>query len=211
MRNRFQLIYERINTGGMIPGIAGTSKRTTLVIAVIIILASAFGVGYFSSPSKTVNQGTVVTQTVTSSSNADAAGAHAAAAAAAKAAGNAAGNPLRALWSTETVSQEGATPIAVTAEDFSNRMVVYTASISLKVDKVESAITSLQQLTERYKGYVASVYTGARMVASPSASRRPSSMTPSRRLRSWARSRAGTSTVMMSPRSMLTFRRSLST
>jgi hypothetical protein len=40
-------------------------------------------------------------------------------------------------------------------------MVVYTASISLKVDKVESAITSLQLLTEKYKGYVASVSTGA--------------------------------------------------
>jgi hypothetical protein len=161
MRNRPQPIYERINTGGMIPGVAGTSKRTTLVIAVIVILASAFGVGYFSSPSKTVNQGTVVTQTVTTSSNADAAGTHADAAAAAKAAANAAGNPLKSIWSTETVSQAGVTPTAVNAEDFSSRMVVYTASISLKVDKVESAITSLQQLTEKYKGYVASVSTGA--------------------------------------------------
>jgi len=131
------------------------------MIVTIILLASAFGVGYFSSPSKTVNQGTVVTQTVTSSSSADAAGTHAAAAAAAKAAANAAWNPLNSVWTTETVSQEGATLTAVTAEDFSNRMVVYTASISLKVDKVESAITSLQQITEKYKGYVASVSTGA--------------------------------------------------
>ena len=145
----------------MIPGVAGTSKRTALVIVVIVILASALGVGYFSSPSKVATQGTLVTQTVTSSSYADAAGTHADAATAAKAAANAAWTPLKSLWTTETVSQGGATPVAVTAEDFSNRMVVYTASISLKVDKVESTITSLQQLTQKYKGYIASVYTGA--------------------------------------------------
>lgn len=146
----------------MIPGVAGTSKRTTLAIVAIVILASAFGVGYFSSPSKVATQGTFVTQTVTTSSNADAAGTHAAAAAAAaKAAANAAWNPLKSIWTTETVSQGGATLTTVTAEDFSNRMVVYTASISLKVEKVESAITSLQQLTQKYKGYIASVYTGA--------------------------------------------------
>ena len=161
MRNRFKYIYERINTGGIIPRVAGTSKKTALVIVVIVILASALSVGYFSSPSKVATQGTVVTQTVTTSSNADAAGTYADAATAAKAAANAAWNPLKSIWTTETVSQAGATPTAVTAEDFSNRMVVYTASISLKVDKVESAITGLQQLTQKYKGYIASVYTGA--------------------------------------------------
>jgi len=131
------------------------------VIVVIVILASALSVGYFFSTSKTSTQGTVVTQTVTSTSYADAAGTHADAATAAKAAAVAAGNPLNSVWTTETVGQAGATPTAVTAEDFSNRMVVYTASISLKVDKVESAIASLQQLTQKYKGYIASVSTSA--------------------------------------------------
>ena len=96
---------------------------------------------------------------MTSSSYADAAGTQADAATASKSAASA-GNPLNAIWTTETVGQIGATPTVVTAEDFSNRMVVYTASISLKVDKVESAITSLQQLTQKYKGYIASVSTG---------------------------------------------------
>jgi hypothetical protein len=159
MRNEFHSFYEEIKTGVTIPGIAGTSKRTALVIVVIVVLASALGVGYFSSPSKLTTGTTVVTQTVTSSNYADSAGTQADAATASKSAASA-GNPLNAVWTTETVSQAGTTPTVVTAEDFSNRMVVYTASISLKVDKVESAITSLQQLTQKYKGYIASVSTG---------------------------------------------------
>jgi hypothetical protein len=159
MRNEFHSFYEEIKTGVTIPGIAGTSKRTALVIVVIVVLASALGVGYFSSPSKLTTGTTVVTQTVTSSSYADSAGTQVDAAMASKSAASA-GNPLNAVWTTETVSQAGTTPTVVTAEDFSNRMVVYTASISLKVDKVESAITSLQQLTQKYKGYIASVSTG---------------------------------------------------
>jgi len=148
------MIYvEKMNTSVTIPGTASTSRKTIIAIAIIIVVASAFSVGYFASPSKTSTiTGTTVTQTTKSSESAGTSGQAATAAASAA-------NPLKSIWTTQTAQETGPTP-TVPAEDFSNRMIVYSATISLRVEKIDSTITSLQQLTVKYRGYIASVYTG---------------------------------------------------
>jgi hypothetical protein len=144
---------EKMNTGITMPGTTSTSRKTIIAIAIIIAVASAFSVGYFASPSKTsIITSTTVTQTATSSDSAGTSGQAATTAASAA-------NPLKSIWTTQTAQETGPTP-TVTAEDFSNRMIVYSATISLKVEKIDSTIISLQQLTVKCKGYIASVYTG---------------------------------------------------
>jgi hypothetical protein len=137
-----------------IQGITSLAGRKPVkIIAALIVVLAIFSAGYYLSPSKTL---TLTEHSIATSYYADV---------------SAKGDMLRADGSGFEATSIGAVNSvkmfllageeqAQSAEEYAERMVIYSATISLRVEKVDATLVALQALVSKYKGFTASVSTG---------------------------------------------------
>ncbi len=136
-------------------------KRTLIAVVLVIVLGySSLLVGNSLQPKGSYGDGGSVTVTGRSYSYADTADAATVAAEAAQAAAvadsakAATGLPFTVLFN---VVSQGTEPVVEEYSDIYERMVVYTARISLKVEDIDASIDEIKQITDIHGGFISTV------------------------------------------------------
>jgi hypothetical protein len=136
-------------------------KRTLITVVLVIILAySSLVVGNSLQPRGSQGDGGSITVTGRSYSYTDTADLATVAAEAAQAAAAAdsakasTGLPFTALFN---VVGQGTEPVVEEYSDIYERMVVYTARISLKVEDIDASIDEIKQVTDIHGGFISTV------------------------------------------------------